>query len=200
MPLSLDTLFALSLFSVISSITPGPNNIMVLSSGVNFGLRRSMPHILGISLGFFVLCMACGMGLGSLLLQFPHIHSGLKILAVLYLLYLAYKIATSRSLSQASTSSQPFTLLQATMFQWVNPKGWMMAVTAMIMYTLPAQPFYSTLWVSLIFGILCFPCILVWCLFGTLLRQFLSDPKRLRYFNMCMGLLLVLCLYPIIKT
>ena len=199
MPLSLDTLFALSLFSVISSITPGPNNIMVLSSGVNFGLKRSMPHILGISLGFFVLCMACGMGLGSLLLQFPGIHMALKVIAAIYLLYLAYKIASSRTLSQATESSQPLTLLQATMFQWVNPKGWMMAITAMIMYTVPEQPFYSTLWVSLVFGILCFPCILVWCLFGTLLRQFLSAPTRLKYFNICMGLLLITCIYPMIR-
>lgn len=199
MPLSLDTLLALSLFSIVSSITPGPNNIMVLSAGANFGLKRSMPHILGISLGFFVLCMACGMGLGSLLLQFPGIHTALKISAAIYLLYLAYKIASSRTLSQTSESSQPFTLLQAAMFQWVNPKGWMMAISAMILYTIPEQPFYSTLWVSLIFGIFCFPCILIWCLFGTLLRQFLSDPARLKYFNICMGLLLISCIYPMIR-
>lgn len=199
MPLSLDTLFALSLFSIISSITPGPNNIMVLSSGVNFGLRRSMPHILGISLGFFVLCMACGMGLGSLLLQFPSLHTTLKMLAAMYLLYLAYKIASSRSLSHAAESSQPFSLMQAAMFQWVNPKGWMMAISAMILYTIPEQPFYSTLWVSIIFGLLCFPCILIWCLFGTLLRQFLSDPQRLKYFNICMGLLLISCIYPMLR-
>lgn len=199
MPLSLDTLLALILFSVVSSITPGPNNIMVLSSGVNFGLKRSMPHILGISLGFFILCMACGLGLGSLLLSFPNMHTGLKIVAASYLLYLAYKIASSRSLSQAAENSQPFTLMQAAMFQWVNPKGWMMAITAMIMYTVPEQPFISTLWVSLIFGLFCFPCILAWCLFGTLLRQFLSDPVRLKYFNICMGLLLISCIYPMVR-
>lgn len=173
---------------------------MVLASGVNFGIRRSMPHIFGISIGFFVLCLASGLGLGSFLQAFPQVHFILKLIAAAYLVYLALKIASSRSISDSENpDTQPMTLLQAALFQCVNPKAIMMAITAMIMFSLAQHPLYSTLWISMIYAVICFPCIVVWAMFGTLLKQYLSEPTRLKYFNISMGLLLLVSIYPILK-
>lgn len=198
--MSRDLLLALIAYSLVTSITPGPNNLMLLASGVNFGFRRTVPHIFGIGAGFLVLLLAVGLGLGALLVAFPQLHLGLKIAGGVYLLYLAYRIAMSRSLSSKNGSdAQPMTFLQAAAFQWVNPKAWMIAVTGMAVYTDPVSPMASMLIVAAVFAAVNLPSVSSWAAFGTMLRGFLSDPVRLKWFNVAMGVLLAATLWPMLK-
>ncbi|MDH4990517.1 LysE family translocator [Aquamicrobium lusatiense] len=195
-----EVLFALAAYAFVTSITPGPNNFMLLSSGVNFGFVRSIPHMLGIGIGFVVLLLAVGFGLGAVLTTFPALHTGLKIAGGAYLLYLAWKIAMSRSVeSGGDGSAQPMTFLQAAAFQWVNPKAWVMAVTAMAVFSNPENPFLSVILIAVVFGIINLPCVSSWAGFGMALRGFLSDPVRLKWFNIGMGVLLAATLWPMLR-
>lgn len=197
--MAIDTFLALLIFALVSSITPGPNNFMLLTSGVNFGFLRTLPHMCGIAVGFGSLLLAVGFGLGALLQSWPALHVFLKIAGGAYLLYLAWKIAGSRSLSETEAVARPITLLQAAAFQWVNPKAWMMAVTAMVLYTNPTNPTLSVLLVALAFVLVNFPSVSVWAGFGTVMRRYLSDPQRLKWFNLVMGILLVATLVPMMR-
>lgn len=198
--MSFDLLLALAVFAFVASITPGPNNLMMLASGVNFGFRRTIPHALGITLGFLVLLLAVGFGLGAVLKAFPQMHMALKIAGGAYLLYLAWKIASARSLSDGKDAGgTPMTLLQAAAFQWINPKAWVMAVTGMAVYTDPAQPYLSVIFVTVAFALINLPCVSSWALFGMAMRRFLSNPVRLKWFNIIMGLLLVATLWPLLR-
>ncbi len=195
-----EVLLALAAYAFVTSITPGPNNFMLLSSGVNFGFVRSIPHMLGIGIGFVVLLLAVGFGLGAVLTAFPVLHTALKIVGGAYLLYLAWKIAMSRSVeSGGDSTAQPMTFLQAAAFQWVNPKAWVMAVTAMAVFSNPANPFLSVVLISAVFGIINLPCVSSWAGFGMALRGFLSDPARLKWFNIAMGVLLAATLWPMVR-
>ncbi len=138
--MSSEVFFALLVYAFVTSITPGPNNFMLLASGVNFGFIRTIPHMLGIGGGFLSLLLAVGFGLGAVLTAFPSLHLALKIAGGAYLLYLAWRIAMSRSLGKdGDTKARPMTFLEAAAFQWVNPKAWVMAVTAMAVYTNPER-------------------------------------------------------------
>lgn len=198
--MSPDAFMALLVFAFVSSITPGPNNVMLLASGVNFGFRRTVPHMLGIGIGFIVLLLAVGLGLGAALTAYPPLHLALKVAGAAYLVYLAWRIATSRSLADRSgAAARPMTFLEAAAFQWVNPKAWVMAVTAMALYTSTEAPFVSMLMVALAFGVVNLPCVSSWAAFGTAMRGFLSDPARLKWFNIVMGVLLAASLWPMLK-
>jgi threonine/homoserine/homoserine lactone efflux protein len=191
---------ALTVFAFVATITPGPNNLMVLASGVNFGFRRTVPHMLGITGGFAVLVIAVGLGLGALLTAFPDVETGLKVAGGAYLLYLAWKIATTRSLSVGGEGrAQPMTFLQAAAFQWVNPKAWVLALTSMAFYTAPAAPIQSMAVAILVFTAMIPPVVALWTGFGTALRNWLSDPARLKWFNIAMGLLLAATLWPMLR-
>lgn len=184
----------------MTSITPGPNNLMLLASGVNFGIVRTVPHMLGISIGFLVLLLAVGFGLGAVLTAFPALHTGLKIAGAVYLLYLAWKIATSRSMGgKGETDARPMRFIDAAAFQWVNPKAWVMAITAMAVYTNPERPFLSVILIGVAFTVVNLPSVSVWAGFGTALRGFLSDPVRLKWFNIGMGVLLAATLWPMLR-
>ncbi|WP_187971381.1 LysE family translocator [Aquibium microcysteis] len=196
--MSLDLFAALVGFAFVSSVTPGPNNMMLLASGVNFGFRRTVPHMLGIGFGFASLLLGVGFGLGALLAAFPALHLALKVAGGAYLLYLAWRIATSRTLAEAGSASQPMSFASAAAFQWVNPKAWVMAVTAMAIYTSPEAPVLSVLLVAAAFALVNLPSVSVWAGFGTALRGWLSDPARLRWFNLAMGLLLAATLWPML--
>ncbi|MEI9423126.1 LysE family translocator [Mesorhizobium sp. Cs1299R1N1] len=198
--MSLDAFLALLVYAFVTSITPGPNNLMLLASGVNFGLVRSVPHMLGISIGFLVLLLAVGLGLGAVLTAFPALHTGLKIAGAVYLLYLAWKIAMSRSLSgKGERDARPMRFIDAAAFQWVNPKAWVMAITAMAVYTNPERPFLSVILIGVAFTVVNLPSVSVWAGFGTALRGFLSDPVRLKWFNIAMGALLAATLWPMLR-
>lgn len=194
-----ETFVALLVFSFVTSITPGPNNFMLLASGVNFGFRRSIPHMLGIGIGFASLLLGVGFGLGALLTAYPGIHLMLKIVGGAYLLYLAWRIGMSRSMgSGKEEKSRPMRFIEAAAFQWVNPKAWVMAITAMAIYTNPQAPFVSVLLVTLAFALINLPCVSSWTAFGVALRGFLSDPVRLKWFNIAMGVALALTLWPML--
>jgi threonine/homoserine/homoserine lactone efflux protein len=194
----LDLFAALVGFAFVSSVTPGPNNMMLLASGVNFGFRRTVPHMLGIGFGFASLLLGVGFGLGALLAAFPALHLALKFAGAAYLLYLAWRIASSRTLSEAGNASRPMFFLEAAAFQWINPKAWVMAVTAMAIYTNPEAPVLSVLLVAAAFALVNLPSVSVWAGFGTALRGWLADPGRLRWFNLAMGLLLAATLWPML--
>ena len=197
--MALETFLALVLFAFTTSITPGPNNMMLFASGVNFGFRRTIPHMFGIGAGFFSLLIAIGVGLGALLVAFPAVYTALKFAGGLYLLWIAYKIGTSRTLSKAEGGARPMGFLGATAFQWVNPKAWVMAVTAMATYTDPERYLASVAIVGLVFAAVNVPSVSTWAGFGSVLRDWLSHPARLKWFNITMALLLVLSLWPMLK-
>ena len=193
-----ELLIAFVAFAFVTSVTPGPNNMMLLASGVNFGLRRSLPHMLGISLGFMVLVMAVGLGLGQLFEQLPMLYSVLRYLGAAYLLYLAWKIANSGAPNQASERGKPFSFLQAAAFQWVNPKAWVMAIGAITTYTPQENFLVNVLLIAALFALVNCPSVGLWTVAGSLLRNWLGNPRVLRNFNIGMALLLVASLYPIV--
>ena len=196
--MSYDVFSALLLFAFVSSITPGPNNIMLLASGVNFGFRRTIPHMLGIGAGFVVLLLAVGLGLGAVLTAFPALHTALKIAGGAYLLYLAWRVATSRTLArEGGEAARPMRFSEAAAFQWVNPKGWTMALTGITAYA-PGQSLWAVLVVSGAFLVVNSVSGSLWVLIGQQIRRFLTDPRRLVLFNWTMAALLVATLIPVL--
>ncbi len=195
----LDTWFALLVFAVVTSATPGPNTLMLLASGVNFGFRRSLPHMAGVVSGFCLLLLCVGFGLGVVLTAFPPLHVLLKLAGGVYLLYLAWRLATAGSLNKSRANPQPLGLLGAMLFQWVNPKAWMMAVTAMALYSQIESPHVSVVWVTLVYGAVGLPTVVFWAGFGSVLRDWLDHPLRLKWFNRLMAVLLALTIVPLVQ-
>lgn len=195
-----ELILALAAFAFVSSITPGPNNLMLMASGTNFGFARTVPHILGVAIGFTVMIVLVGAGLAQIFERFPVAHAALKIISVVYLLWLAWKIANAMppEPTTGSESALPMTFLQAALFQWVNPKAWTMALTAVSAYTLPAQPWTSLLVIAVVFGLINLPSVGSWALLGVQMRRFLEEPVKLRAFNITAALLLVASLHPIV--
>ncbi|MBC8731699.1 LysE family translocator [Paraburkholderia sp. UCT2] len=185
------------LFALVTSITPGPNNTMLLASGVNFGFRRTLPHLSGISVGVVLLMLSVGIGLGEAFVHFPVLYTVLEVVSVAYLLYLAWKIGTSGELKLRNGERRPMRFHEAIAFQWVNPKAWMMVLTAATTIHLSNSFGMNAVAMAAVFYVIGFPCICVWAGFGTAMREVLSNPKRLRVFNIAMALLLVASLYPI---
>lgn len=194
--MTLDHILAFALFAFVISITPGPNNAMVLASGANFGLRPTIPHLLGIDLGFALMIVAVGSGIGGLLTALPMLQTGLRYVGAVYLLYLAWKIASSGSLDTQASRREPLSFLQAASFQWVNPKGWIAATGAVATYTPAAGYFANLVTVAAVFALVMGPCITLWAAIGTSLRRLLSKPAHLRTFNVITALLLMASLYP----
>jgi threonine/homoserine/homoserine lactone efflux protein len=195
--MTLEIALALMLFAMASSITPGPNNLMLMTSGVNFGFRPTLPHMFGVSLGFVLMAILVGVGIMQLFDAFPISYQILTVLSVCYMLFLAYKIAFSaNNIKSVSGKSKPMTFIQAVLFQWVNPKAWTMALTAISVYA-PSKTVMSIMFVALIFGAVNFPCIALWAGLGTKIKRILHSPKRLHRFNFTMAALIILSLYPV---
>ncbi|WP_320200416.1 LysE family translocator [Agrobacterium sp. rho-13.3] len=197
--MTIETFIALLLFAFTTSITPGPNNMMLFASGVNFGFRRTIPHMLGIGAGFLSLLIGVGLGLGALLHSIPVLYTALKFAGGAYLLWVAWKIGTSRTLSDGKAGAAPMTFLGAAAFQWVNPKAWVMAVTAMATYTDQNQYVMTVMLVGVAFAAVNLPSVSTWAGFGSALREWLSVPVRLKWFNITMAVLLVISLWPMLK-
>lgn len=183
-------------FALVMSITPGPNNTMLLASGVNFGFRRTLPHMLGITFGCMIMMIAIALGLGKIFSRVPVLYSAMEVVSVAYLLYLACKIAASRGLSVDTANERPMTFVQAAAFQWVNPKAWMMAVTGVTAFRLNENLLINALLLTVAFAIVNLPSISVWAAFGLGVRRFLSSPAVLRAFNWIMAALLIASIVP----
>jgi threonine/homoserine/homoserine lactone efflux protein len=201
-------LSAAAMFGFVTSITPGPNNMMLLASGLNFGVRRTLPHMLGVSIGYVVLMLAVGFGLAEAVRAVPGAFLALKIAGGAYMLWLAWQIARSApppsvgsEIGEASAAAtqerRPMTFLGAVAFQWVNPKAWVIVVTAVATYVAPDEVSRDLLIVTLVCGLINLPSIGIWAIFGASLRRFLSDPSWLRRFNVTMAGLLVASLWPL---
>ena len=194
--MSTEQFVALAGFVTVMTGTPGPNNLMLMASGANTGFRRSLPHIFGIAIGCQVILLCLALGLGQLLTRFPQAVTVLRIGGALYLLYLAWQLVGSRSLSSERYNAQPMTFMQAALFQWVNPKAWMMILTGVATFTHPRDFTVSIAIVAGTFLIVGLPLISSWSLFGAALKNWLQKGQRLRGFNRAMALLLVASLYP----
>ncbi|MBS0349797.1 MAG: LysE family translocator [Proteobacteria bacterium] len=182
-------------FALVSSFTPGPNNTMLLLSGVNFGLRRTIPHLLGVTFGFALLVFISGLGLGELFTRWPILNEILKYGCAAYLLYLAWQILKTTAVNNNAENKKPISFFQAVLFQWINPKAWLMAIIGITTY---APPDHFVLNVALIivwYIIFVFCSGGAWTLFGNWIQNFLHRPNYLRVFNIVMAILLVASLY-----
>ncbi|WP_299138794.1 LysE family translocator [uncultured Tateyamaria sp.] len=195
--MTLELLSALAVFAFVSSITPGPNNLMLMASGANFGFRRTIPHMLGVGLGFVFMVLLVGAGLVQVFDAYPVSHTILKGASVLYLLWLAWKIAHAAPSDASSNTGTPMTFLQAAAFQWVNPKAWTMALTAVTVYT-PDTSVWAIAIVAAVFGAINLPAVSSWTLLGQQMARILTNPARLTAFNWSMAVLLVASLYPVL--
>ncbi|WP_282093764.1 LysE family translocator [Epibacterium ulvae] len=187
---------ALAGFAFGTVITPGPNNLMLMTSGANFGFKRSLPHILGVGLGFPLMILPVGLGVMQLFDLFPALHWILTILSVVYMLWLAWKIAHAAAPKQGEANGKPLTFLQACAFQWVNPKAWAMALGAVTLYA-ASRDLQAVLWVSGTYVMMGCISTTTWTVLGQQLRRILTNPQRLRTFNWSMAALLVCSLYPV---
>ncbi|ENM5780359.1 LysE family translocator [Vibrio mimicus] len=194
----MEHLYAVVLFAVSSSVTPGPNNIMVMTSGLNFGVKKSLPLLTGICVGFTVMLLLVGLGFAQLFVTFPSLHLIIKCVGVLYLLYLAYLIVRSSGEVESSEQSQPFTFMKGALFQWVNAKAWVVATGAIAAFTTVGASFFSqNLMIAATFFLVSFPCVGVWLMFGSMLKNALNSPRSRAAFNYAMSGLLVLSVVPV---
>ncbi|MDO6590247.1 LysE family translocator [Loktanella sp. D2R18] len=197
--MEIELLTALIGFAFATSVTPGPNNLMLMASGANYGLRRTLPHMFGISLGHAFMVLVVGLILLQLFDKFPVLNIALKVLSVTYMLWLAWKIAHAAPPDEKKTGGKPFTFLQAAAFQWVNPKAWSMAITAISGYAPQDNGvLYGTAIVACVFAAVNLPSVSIWAWTGVQVRRWLGSAQRLRIFNVTMALLLVASLYPIL--
>ena len=186
-------------FAFASSITPGPNNLMLMASGANYGLRRTLPHMLGVSIGHAFMVFMIGVVLLRVFEAYPVLNTILKIAGGLYMMWLAWKIANAVPPEAKKVEGNPFSFLQAAAFQWVNPKAWIMGITAISVYAPPSLGVVSgAAWVSVIFCAVNFPSVAVWAWLGVQVRRWLGTAYRLRVFNITMAVLLVASLYPML--
>lgn len=195
--MTFDVLSALALFTLITSITPGPNNLMLMASGANFGFARTVPHMMGITFGFMAMLLLVGLGLIRVFDAFPVIYTILKVLSVIYLLFLAFKIATAGPAQQALAKGRPMSFLQAAGFQWVNPKAWAFGLSIITIYV-PVAGFGPLLFAACVVAVMAFPSVTIWTVLGQEMARFLTNPGRLRVFNWTMAGLLVASLLPVL--
>ena len=187
-------------FAFATAMSPGPNNFMLLSSGLTFGYQKTMPHIMGVMVGFPIMVMAVGLGMGSVFELYPWLYNVLKVVGIAYLLWMAWKIATSNStMSVDDEVKKPFTFVQAMLFQWVNPKAWVMVITAMGSFiTSTQQAFLQVVIIALVYFCIGLLSTNFWALGGVYLQRFISNEKRVRVFNVLMALLIVFSVVPFV--
>jgi len=187
-------------YSFVTAFTPGPNNMMLLASGTNFGFRRTLPHMLGVTFGFFLLQFAVGLGLGGIFTVLPWLHPVLRIAAFGYLLYLAYKIATGSapSGSESTGRAKPMTLMGAAAFQLINPKT-LIVIAGFFSAYLPANPPLAQVAISVtVTSFIALASTATWAGMGTLVQRYLRQPRAIKAFNYIMAALLVLSMIPVL--
>jgi threonine/homoserine/homoserine lactone efflux protein len=187
-------------FALASSATPGPNNLMAMTSGANFGFVRTIPQVLGVSLGFVAMLLVVGAGLAGIFIRFPVARIILEVVSVGYLLFLAWRIASAKAVikERGETTGRPLTFLQAALFQWVNPKAWTMAITAATVYAPGLHAPLALFIVAGVFGVINLPSIGAWTVLGAQMHRFLTNPVRLRIFNITAAVALLASLAPVV--
>ena len=190
-------IFALMAFAFASTVSPGPNNIMLMASGANVGFMRTIPHMLGIVLGFSLMVIVVGIGLMGIFTTYPVVHQTLQIGCIIYLVYLAMKIALSRPDNSNTPTYKPMSFLAAASFQWINPKAWSMALTAVSVYNLSAS-WNGVFIISLVFAAVNIPSVTIWTVAGKQLQALLNNPARIRVFNFGMAGLLLASTLPMV--
>ncbi|WP_432382350.1 LysE family translocator [Duganella sp. P38] len=197
--MSPELLLSLCAFAAVSSITPGPNNTMMLASGLNYGFKRSLPHLLGICCGFSFMMFATGLGLHAVFERVPMLQTILKYGGALYLLWLAWKLAHAAPMSGEQASlSKPMGFWGAAAFQWINPKAWVMILSALTTYLPHGFEVHDVLVPAGVFWVVGIFCVGSWVVFGVAMRRVLQDPRSVRIFNLVMALALVATLYPLL--
>lgn len=191
--MTFDAFIALLALVAVSSFTPGPNNALLTSSGATFGLRRSWPHILGVSLGFPVMVFIVGFFLGTVFQSSPLLRETLRWLGAAIMLWFAWKIATSGKLSGSGAEPRPFTFLQAAAFQWINPKGWAMCIAITSQFIRPEAPFASALMIGGVCLIVALLSSIAWAMIGQTITRWLTEEHHLRRFNVTMAATIVAC-------
>ena len=192
-----ETILALIAFGIGAAFTPGPNNIMLAASGMNFGFRRTAPHMMGVVIGFTVLFLGVGFGVGTLFTVYPLAQTILKIVGVAYLLWLSWRIANAAP-AHVSERAQPITFLEAALFQWVNVKALVAVISTISIFVRPERAHSDVLVVAFVFFFVSAGSVLTWTAFGTALRGLLRDPAKRRIFNYVMAALLVLSIVPML--
>lgn len=188
-----ENLLPLMLFAIAGSFTPGPNNVMITASGQAFGFARSVPHMAGITAGFAVLLVAFGLGLGQIFALYPALHDALRIAGVVYLLYLAWRIATAGDPAAVEGSARPLTFIEAALFQWVNVKGLVVAASVVTAFTTGGARLSSELaLIVAIFAVATAGSVIVYCLFGVAIGRLLKSERSRRIFNYTMAALVAL--------
>ncbi len=193
-------ILSITSFGLASTMTPGPNNITLLSSGLTFGYRRTIPHALGINFGFPVMVICVGLGVGKLFEVFPFVYTTLKVVGISYLIWMAWHIANTKgSLTTENKKDKPFTFLQAALFQWINPKAWVMAITSTAAFITDHQiAFFQVMIISCIFFFCAILSTNSWALGGVMLRRFIQNERFIQIFNIAMAILIVGSIIPFI--
>jgi threonine/homoserine/homoserine lactone efflux protein len=193
------SVIAVATFAVVTCFTPGPNNTMLMASGLNFGFGRSLPHVLGVTFGFSGMVLAVALGISAIFAALPALYTVLKVVSMAYLIWLAWRIASAAPAAQNAEGSRPFTFIEAAAFQWVNPKGWIMALGASATYVLAGNALASVLTIAATFAIVGFGSSSSWALGGTALCRLISRPGLVRVINVGLALLLVISLWPTLR-
>ncbi len=196
--MAMELLAGLALFAFVSSITPGPNNVMLMASGATHGVRASIPHLLGVGIGFMVMLVLVGLGISEIFIRYPLSLDALRVVSVVYLGYLALSLARARTTAgSGQAAARPLTFLQAALFQWVNPKGWAMALTAVTAYA-PSHGVGVILVIAAVFAMINLPSVGVWVVLGQKMSRWLTSERRIRRFNTGMAVLLMVSLLPLL--
>jgi threonine/homoserine/homoserine lactone efflux protein len=190
-----EQLLAFSLFTLAGAVTPGPNNTISTLSGATFGFRRTMPQMMGVTVGYPLMLAALGLGLGEVFRIVPWLHNAMRYVGAAFLLYLAWKLIRANAPAEQGTA-KPVGFFEALLFQWLNPKAWSIALGAIAAFTTPGLSTSAFLWEVAIFtvvsAIITFPSLVLWCLFGVAISAMLKHEKKRRIFNYVLAAILVL--------
>jgi threonine/homoserine/homoserine lactone efflux protein len=188
---------AMAAFCFVSGATPGPNNLMLMTSGVNFGFRRTLPHLFGVVLGFCVMVALVGVGLDAIFSRFPALLPAMRYLGAAYMLWLAWKIAFAGPVRDGQARGAPLGFFGAAAFQWINPKAWVMAVTALTAYSVVDNYTVNVIIIALVCLAVGLPSSGSWAMLGSGMRRALANPRIARPFNFTMAALLIASIVPI---
>lgn len=197
--MDLQWLLAVAAFCVVTCFTPGPNNTMLMASGLNFGFARTLPHLLGVAFGFTGMVLGVAFGIAKVFEAVPALYTALKVVSVVYLLWLAWKIATANPKASSEEGGRPLTFVEAAAFQWVNPKAWIMAVGASAAYIVATAPTASVVTIAGMFLLIGLGSSTTWVLGGAVLRRLIANHRAIRAINLVLALLLVASLWPIVR-